>query len=229
MSIQKIFFTVFFLGLVAFSNQYTRLDLDNETTVTHPSVFHDEFLDTKSTIPTFEPDRINGSKVKPPKVLDLEGPNRTIFEGAYDNETTSSDSSDLSDASETSDSDAKNDIFDTISDKAKELEEKAFSKIERQRRIGKLQAQKYWQALRSKIMREANATNLSPEEIMLQLKSAKRGARKAWKDLKWKAKHGNDILEDLMDNMNDLNPNYTNKGSTITENNDTARPWNNSL
>jgi len=273
MTIQKLIFTICFLGLLVVSNQHISPDeLDNETTVTHPSVFHEELQDYKNTIQGSEDDHMMGYKPpksldlesnqpispdeldnettvthpsvfheelrdykntiqgseddhmmgsKPPKSLDLEKEQyRPVFEDTSSSDTSSSSdshSSDLTDASETSssESDVVNDMFETISEKAKELEGKALYEIDKQRKLAKLQARKYWHALKYKIMKRANATDLSGEELKGQLENAKRDAKQKWKDLKWKIRNGNDILDELIANDSGLNPDVHNmKGST---------------
>jgi len=228
MAIQKLIFTLCFLGLLVVSNQHIHYDdTDNDTTVTHPSVFHEEYSDFKTTVQGSGDDHLFGSN-RPPKSLDLSESNRSIFDQINESSTSSSDTSDATDASETSDgtsdSDDQSRIFENISRKAKELEGKALSQVDKQRKLAKLQARKYWQALKFKIMNDANGTNLSAEEVKAQLKSAKRTAKQKWEDLKWKIRNGNDILDDLMSTMDDLNPNVNNKkGSTEpVVDNDTA-------
>jgi len=223
MAVQKLIFTLCFLSLLIVGNQRSYSD-DNDITVTHPSVFHEEYSDYKTTIQGSEDDHLFGSN-KPPKSLDLEGPSRSVFDQISESSSSSSDTSDLTDASESLDSDDLNRMFGRISGKAREFEGKALSEIRKQKRLAKLYTTRHWQALKSKIMREADATNLSAEVVKAKLKHAKRNAKKAWKDLKWKIRNGNDILEELMSNMDDLNPNINNnkKGSTepVVEN-DTA-------
>jgi len=223
MAIQKLIFTLCFLGLLVIGNQRSYSD-DNGITVTHPSVFHEEYSDHKSTIQGSEDDHLFGSN-KPAKSLDLDRPSRSIFDQISESSSSSSsDTSDMTDASESSDSDNLNTKFERISEKAREFEGKALSEIRKQKRLAKLYSERYWQALKSTILEEADVSNLSAEEVKMKLKNAKRDAKKAWKDLKWKIKNGNDILDELMSSMDDLNPNINNKkGSTepIVEN-DTA-------
>jgi len=140
---------------------------------------------------------------------------RSIFDQISESSTSSGDTSDLTDASESSDSDDLNNMFDSISGKAREFEGKALGEIRKQKRLAKLYLGKYWQALKFKIMRDADATNLSTEEVKAKLKFVENDVKKVWKDLKWKIKNGNDILDELMSSMDSLNPNINNKkGST---------------
>jgi len=224
MAIQKIIFTLCFLGLLAFSHQRLYpIDIDNDITVTHPSVFHEEYSDHKTTIQGSQDDHLFGSG-RPPKSLDASGPSQSIFDQISESSTSSSDTSDLTDASESQASDDLNNMFDRISGKAREFEGKALSEIRKQKRFAKLYIGKYWQALKFKIMRDADATNLSTEEVKAKLRLASKDVSKAWKDLKWKIKNGNDILDELMSSMDGLNPNINNKkGSTEpVVDNDTA-------
>jgi len=219
MAVQKLIFAVCLLSLLAVGNQRLYFsDSDSDVTVTHPSAFHDEYIDTKSTVQGLDSEPMKG---KSPKYIDLEDSGRPVF-GYTSDETSSSESSDITDASErsdTSDSDKRGDIFDNISSKAKEFEGKAFREIDKQRKLAKLQARKYWEALRFKIMKEANETNLSAEELKGELRSAKREAKQKWRDLKWKIRNGNDILEELMSDMDGLNPGkYQKRGSTNVDN-----------
>jgi len=220
MAIQKLIFTLCFLGLLAVSHQ--RLE-DDDITVTHPSVFHEEYSDHKTTIQGSQDDHLFGSS-KPAKSLDLSGPTRSIFDQISESSSSSSDTSDLTDASESPGSDDLNNMFDRFSEKARKFEGKALSEIRKQKKLAKLYIGKYWQALKFKIMRDADATNLSAEEVKAKLRFARKDVTKAWKDLKWKIKNGNDILDELRSSMDDLNPNINNKkGSTEpVVDNDTA-------
>jgi len=201
--------------------QNQKSDSDSEVTITHPSVFHEEYLDTKSTIQGVD-NELRKSKL--PKSLDLEDQNRSIFQGLSDTSSSdTSESSDVTDASETSDSDVRGDVFDNISGKAKEFEGKAYRKISEQRKLAKLQARKYWEALRFKILREANATGISQTELSQQLRNGEREAKQLWRDLKWKIRNGNDILDELLENTDQLNSgNSAGRGSTQIIENDTA-------
>lgn len=220
MAIQKLIFTLCFLGLLVVSHQGL---YDDDTTVTHPSVFHEEYSDHKTTLQGSQDDNLFGSG-KPPKSLDLGEPSRSIFDQISESSSSSSDTSDLTDASEGQRSDDLNNMFDSISEKAREFEGKALSEIRKQKKLAKLYIGKYWQALKFKIMSDADATNLSAEEVKAKLRFARKDVTKAWKDLKWKIKNGNDILDELMSSTDSLNPNINNKkGSTEPAvDNDTA-------
>lgn len=179
MTLRKVTFVVCFLGLLALSNQFAyRSDNDSDITITHPSVFHDEYIDTKSTIQGSSEDKLIG---RPPKSLNLER-GRPVFGDTSDSDTSSSDTSDLTDASESSESDAKQDVFGKVADKAKDLEERAYRKFDKQKRMANIQARKYWQAMKFKIMREAKAANATAEEFKDLLKSGRKDAKQAWKD-----------------------------------------------